>query len=116
MRHSKDFVREDLRLPPQSRHTITIPFTPIEEQHYSQLFQELCEDCNLDRTGAPQSDDWDPDSPAIIEKMRMWLTRLRQTCLHPEVGGRNRRALGRSHNGPLRTVEQVLDVMIDQQY
>ncbi|KAJ9503574.1 hypothetical protein LTR96_002572 [Exophiala xenobiotica] len=116
MRHSKDFVREDLRLPPQSRHTITIPFTPIEEQHYSQLFQELCEDCKLDRTGAPQTDDWDPDSPAIVEKMRMWLTRLRQTCLHPEVGGRNRRALGRSHNGPLRTVEQVLDVMIDQQY
>ncbi|KAL6250700.1 hypothetical protein RBB50_003003 [Rhinocladiella similis] len=114
MRHTKDFVREDLRLPPQSRHTITIPFTPIEEQHYSQLFQELCEDCNLDRTGAPQSDDWDPESPAMIEKMRTWLTRLRQTCLHPEVGGHNRRALGRSHNGPLRTVEQVLDVMIDQ--
>ncbi|KAJ9622116.1 hypothetical protein H2204_011697 [Knufia peltigerae] len=114
MRHTKDFVREDLRLPPQSRHTITIPFTPIEEQHYSQLFQELCEDCNLDRTGAPQNDDWDPDSPAMIEKMRTWLTRLRQTCLHPEVGGHNRRALGRNHNGPLRTVEQVLDVMIDQ--
>ncbi|KIX06596.1 uncharacterized protein Z518_04572 [Rhinocladiella mackenziei CBS 650.93] len=114
MRHTKDFVREDLRLPPQSRHTITIPFTPIEEQHYAQLFQELCEDCDLDRTGAPLNDDWDPDSPAMVEKMRTWLTRLRQTCLHPEVGGRNRRALGRSNNGPLRTVEQVLDVMIDQ--
>ncbi|KIW12297.1 hypothetical protein PV08_09574 [Exophiala spinifera] len=115
MRHTKDFVREDLRLPPQSRHTITIPFTPIEEQHYSQLFQELCEDCDLDRTGAPQTGDWDPESPTMIEKMRTWLTRLRQTCLHPEVGGHNRRALGRSHNGPLRTVEQVLDVMIDLQ-
>ncbi|KAI1613623.1 adenosinetriphosphatase [Exophiala viscosa] len=114
MRHTKDFVREDLRLPPQSRHTITIPFTPIEEQHYAQLFQQLCEDCGLDRTGAPQSDDWDPDSSETIEKMRTWLTRLRQTCLHPEVGGRNRRALGRSTNGPLRTVQQVLDVMIDQ--
>ena len=114
MRHSKDFVREDLRLPPQSRHTITIPFTPIEEQHYAQLFQEFCEDCGLDRTGAPLQDDWDPESPAIVESMRMWLTRLRQTCLHPEVGGRNRRALGRNTNGPLRTVEEVLDVMIDQ--
>lgn len=114
MRHTKDFVREDLRLPPQSRHTITIPFTPIEEQHYAQLFQQLCEDCGLDRTGAPQSDDWDPNSPEMVDKMRTWLTRLRQTCLHPEVGGRNRRALGRSHNGPLRTVQQVLDVMIDQ--
>lgn len=114
MRHTKDFVREDLRLPPQSRHIITIPFTPIEEQHYAQLFQEFCEECGLDRTGAPLSDDWDPESPAMVEKMRTWLTRLRQTCLHPEVGGRNRRALGRSTNGPLRTVEQVLDVMIDQ--
>ncbi|KIW82803.1 hypothetical protein Z517_02046 [Fonsecaea pedrosoi CBS 271.37] len=114
MRHSKEFVREDLRLPPQSRHTITIPFTAIEEQHYAQLFQEFCEDCGLDRTGAPLEDDWDPDSPATVETMRTWLTRLRQTCLHPEVGGRNRRALGRNTNGPLRTVEQVLDVMIDQ--
>lgn len=114
IRHTKDFVREDLRLPPQSRHTITIPFTPIEEQHYAQLFQEFCEECDLDRMGAPLKDDWDPDSPATVEKMRTWLTRLRQTCLHPEVGGRNRRALGRNTNGPLRTVEQVLDVMIDQ--
>ena len=114
MRHSKDFVREDLRLPPQNRHTITIPFTPIEEQHYMQLFQELCEDCDLDRTGAPIGGDWDPESSATVEKMRTWLTRLRQTCLHPEVGGRNRRALGRNTNGPLRTVDEVLDVMIDQ--
>ncbi|EXJ65278.1 hypothetical protein A1O7_01619 [Cladophialophora yegresii CBS 114405] len=114
MRHSKDFVREDLRLPPQNRHTITIPFTPIEEQHYTQLFQDLCEDLDLDRTGAPLTDEWDPESPAVVEKMRTWLTRLRQTCLHPEVGGRNRRALGRKTDGPLRTVEEVLDVMIDQ--
>jgi E3 ubiquitin-protein ligase SHPRH len=41
------------------------------------------------------------------------LVRLRQTTLHPEVGGRNRRALGHK-DGPLRTVDQVLDVMMDQ--
>ncbi|KAL2396397.1 putative ATP-dependent helicase [Exophiala dermatitidis] len=114
MRHTKDYVREDLRLPPQSRHTITIPFTPIEEQHYAQLFQQMCDECELDRIGTPLAGDWDPNSPATIEKMRTWLTRLRQTCLHPEVGGRNRRALGRNTNGPLRTVDQVLEVMIDQ--
>lgn len=113
IRHNKDFVREDLRLPPQSRHTITIPFTAVEEQHYAQLFYDLCEECNVDRSGAPRSDDWDPESPATVEKMRLWLTRLRQTCLHPEVGTRNRKALGRSA-GPLRTVQQVLDVMIEQ--
>jgi E3 ubiquitin-protein ligase SHPRH len=113
IRHSKDMVREDLRLPPQSRHTITVPFTAIEEQHYAQLFYEMCEECGLNRDGAPLTDDWDPQASTAIEKMRTWLTRLRQTCLHPEVGGRNRRALGRS-GGPLRSVLQVLEVMIDQ--
>jgi E3 ubiquitin-protein ligase SHPRH len=113
IRHSKDMVREDLRLPPQSRHTITVPFTAIEEQHYAQLLHEMCEECGLNRDGAPLTDDWDPESSTVIDKMRTWLTRLRQTCLHPEVGGRNRRALGRS-GGPLRSVLQVLEVMIDQ--
>lgn len=113
IRHSKEAVREDLRLPPQSRHTITVPFSAIEEQHYAQLFHEMCEECGMNREGAPLADNKDPGSAAVVEKMRTWLTRLRQTCLHPEVGGRNRRALGRS-DGPLRTVLQVLDVMIDQ--
>lgn len=45
--------------------------------------------------------------------IRVRLVRLRQTCVHPEVGGRNRRALGRN-DGPLRTVDQVLGVMMDQ--
>ena len=113
IRHSKDFVREDLRLPPQSRHTITLPFTAVEEQHYEHLFSQLCEELEVDGTGGPKTDDWDPEDPAVVEKMRTWLNRLRQTCLHPEVGARNRRALGRTA-GPLRTVQQVLEVMIEQ--
>jgi E3 ubiquitin-protein ligase SHPRH len=113
LRHTKDFVRDDLRLPPQSRHTITMPFTAVEEQHYENLFEECCELIGLRADGSPRSDEWDPEDPSIIEKMRTWLSRLRQTCLHPEVGARNRRALGRA-GGPLRTVAQVLDVMIDQ--
>ena len=41
------------------------------------------------------------------------LVRLRQTALHPEVGGRNRQALGQK-DGPLRTIDQVLNVMMEQ--
>jgi E3 ubiquitin-protein ligase SHPRH len=111
IRHSKDFVRDDLRLPPQSRQTITVPFTAIEEQYYGQMFTQMCESVGFDGKGAPLAEDWDPSE--ATESMRQWLTRLRQICLHPEVGGRNRRALGRS-GGPLRTVLQVLDVMMDQ--
>lgn len=114
LRHTKDIVREDLQLPPQSRNIISVPFTAIEEQHYLELFQQMYEECGLDENGAPVTDNWDFESPSTIEKMRKWLTRLRQTCLHPEVGGRNRRALGRTDGKPLRTVMDVLDVMIEQ--
>ena len=113
LRHTKEQVRNDIQLPTQKRVVITVPFTQIEEQHYSNLYQQMCDDCGLDAEGAPVTDSWDPESSAVVEKMRTWLTRLRQTCLHPEVGDRNRRALGRGE-GPLRTVGEVLQVMIDQ--
>lgn len=67
----------------------------------------------MDTYGNPLRDDWDPDDPTIVEQMRLWLVRLRQTALHPEVGGRNRRALGHKQ-GPLRTVNDVLAAMLEQ--
>jgi len=111
LRHSKQSVRDELKLPDQRRYVITMPFTPIEEQHYQELFNQMCEESGLDTQGAPLIDTWDPDE--VSDVMRRWLVRLRQTVLHPEVGGRNRRALGHK-DGPLRTVDQVLDVMMDQ--
>ncbi|KAI9814757.1 MAG: hypothetical protein M1827_003023 [Pycnora praestabilis] len=111
LRHTKDRVRRELKLPPQKRVVITIPFSQVEDQNYAHLFQQMCDDCGLDGNGGPLSETWDPDASTTIEKMRTWLTRIRQTCLHPEVGGRNRRALG---GGPLRTVGEVLEVMIEQ--
>jgi E3 ubiquitin-protein ligase SHPRH len=90
-----------------------MPFTPVEEQHYQSLFQQMCEDCGVDLKGNPIREDWDPEEPGVIEQMRTWLVRLRQTALHPEVGGRNRRALGHKQ-GPLRTVDDVLAAMLEQ--
>ncbi|KAI9714483.1 MAG: hypothetical protein M1820_000444 [Bogoriella megaspora] len=113
LRHTKEMVRDDLRLPPQKRAVITMQFSAIEEQNYSHLFQQMCDDVGVSQDGAPLSGLWDPESPSIVEKMRTWLIRLRQTCLHPQVGTRNRRALGRNQ-GPLRTVGEVLELMIDQ--
>jgi E3 ubiquitin-protein ligase SHPRH len=113
IRHSKNLVRADIILPPQKRVVITLPLTPIEEQHYFEVYQEMCDDLSVSLEGVPLNNDWDPNKPASIEKMRAWLSRLRQTVLHPEVGERNRRALGQK-DGPLRTVEAVLDVMIEK--
>lgn len=113
LRHTKDQVRHELRLPPQRRVVLTLPFTQIEEQNYKTSFETMCEECGCGSDGSPLTDSWDPNSPVLLQKMRAWLCQLRQTCLHPQVGGRNRRALGRGQ-GPLRTVAEVLEVMIDQ--
>ncbi|EEP82986.1 predicted protein [Uncinocarpus reesii 1704] len=81
----------------------------VEEQRYEQLFQQMCDECGLDSNGCPVGD---PDTPWPVEKMRSWLTRLRQACLHPEITVSNtRRVFG---SGPLRSVAEVLEVMIDQ--
>lgn len=112
LRHTKAQVKDEMQLPPQKRVVITLPFTGIEEQHYSSLFQQMAEECGLDLSGAPLRENWDPDDSQMVERMRTWLARLRQTCLHPEVGSRNRKALGGS-KGPLRTVAEVLEVMIE---
>ncbi|KFY41750.1 hypothetical protein V494_02811 [Pseudogymnoascus sp. VKM F-4513 (FW-928)] len=113
LRHTKSIVRDELQLPPQKRYVITMPFTPVEEQHYQTLFQQMCDECGVDLQGGPLSDDWDPTQARTIEKMRAWLSRLRQSALHPEIGVKNRRALGRKE-GPLRTVEEVLETMLEQ--
>lgn len=113
LRHSKRLVRHEISIPPQKRYVITMPFTAVEEQHYKNLFLEVVGACGLGPNGEPLRDDWDPDDPGVLEAMRTALDRLRQTALHPEVGTRNRKALGH-RNGPMRTVAEVLDAMIDQ--
>lgn len=113
LRHTKDKIRNELRLPPQRRVVLTMPFTAIEEQNYKSLFEDMCYSVGCATDGSPLYENWDPRSQRIVENMRNFLVRLRQTCLHPQVGGRNRRALGRG-NGPLRTVAEVLEVMIEQ--
>lgn len=90
-----------------------MPFTPVEEQHYQSLFQKMCDECGVDLQGGPLTDDWDPTRGRTIERMRDWLGRLRHSALHPEIGVKNRRALGRKE-GPLRTVEEVLETMLEQ--
>lgn len=113
LRHTKEKIREELRLPPQKRVVITVPFTTIEEQNYSDMIRQMCDACWLTPEGRPLDDGRDTSHPEVIERMREWLVRLRQTCLHAHVGRKNRRALG-AKNGALRTVHEVLEVMIDQ--
>ena len=113
LRHTKEQIKDEIQLPPQKRVVISVGFNQIEEQHYSTLFNEMSQDCGLTPYGAPLSDGWDPDASVVVAKMRNSLVRLRQTCLHAEVGAKNRRALGNG-KGALRSVGEVLEVMIEQ--
>lgn len=113
LRHTKDKIRRELSLPPQKRVVITVPFTTIEEQNYSDLFRQMCNACWLTPDGYPVGPDRDASHPEVIERMREWLVRLRQTCLHAHVGRKNRKALGAKH-GVIRTIHEVLEIMIDQ--
>ena len=114
IRHTKHLVKDEIELPPQKRIISTISLTQIEDQHYSNVFDQMCARLGLDRQGGPLREDWDPNDPDTIEQMRVWLTQLRQICLHPYIGMRNKRALGGRPDDVLRTVGDVLQVMIEQ--
>jgi E3 ubiquitin-protein ligase SHPRH len=112
LRHTKALVRDEIALPPQHRYVISVPFTAVEEQHYQTLFRDMADACGVDNHGNPIIDEWAPER--FYDTMRIWLNRLRQTALHPEVGPYNRRTLGQSKDRPMRTVDEVLDAMIEQ--
>lgn len=113
LRHTKTMVRDELLLPTQRRFVISMPFTAVEEQHYQSLYQEMTEVCRLSCDGVPTVNDWELNNHE--EDMRTWLNRLRQTALHPEIAVYNRRTLGQNNKArPMRTVEEVLDAMLEQ--
>ncbi|RYP77073.1 hypothetical protein DL771_001363 [Monosporascus sp. 5C6A] len=113
LRHTKRAVRAELELPPQKRYVVTMPFTAIEEQHYQTQFKTLARGFGLDASGLPLRQDWDPEDPHVVDLMKRALAQLRQTVLHPELGPGRLRTLGQK-NKPLRTIEEVLDAMIEQ--
>jgi len=113
LRHTKDKIRDELHLPPQKRVVITVPFSAIEEQYYADMFRQMCDACFLSPEGEPLRHDRGIDHPETVERMREWLVRLRQTCLNSHVGRRHKKVTG-AKNGPLRTVHDVLESMIEQ--
>ncbi|KAK6511367.1 hypothetical protein TWF481_000285 [Arthrobotrys musiformis] len=113
LRHTKDIVHDEIHLPRQHRTAISLGFSQVEEENYQQLFEQACEQIQVNLEGSPLVGDWNPESEETRATMRAWLGRLRQTCVHPQIGAFNRRALGRSAAG-LRTVDEVLEAMITQ--
>lgn len=114
LRHTKIQIGKELQLPHQNRFVISMPFNAIEEENYKTLFKDMCYQLGLDEGGAPLRVDWDPEDFRTISNMRSWLNRLRRTCSHPELGGERSRFANTRGGRVLRSVDEVLATMIDQ--
>ncbi|GAP89165.1 putative rad8 protein and Rdh54p [Rosellinia necatrix] len=108
IRHAKQAVQDELRLPSQKRYVITMPFTNIEAHHYHSHFRALIAKAGLNEQGIPFHADWKPDDSSVIDSLKMALASLRQTILHPELGS------GIAKVAAYRTLAEHLDVMIEQ--
>lgn len=85
IRHTKSMVESDLKLPPQHRVLMTIPFSAVEQEYYNQMFAECVYLVGLDLNGQPKSDSWLP-TPGNLATLRSWLVKLRQACCNMQVG------------------------------
>lgn len=123
LRHTKAMVEDDIKLPPQRRMLMTIPFNAVEQENYNQILGDFLSTVCLDVNGNPVFDDWEP-TPTILTYMRNWLTRLRQVCCNPQIGHlsqsfRRNRARQNMNSGKavkvveaLKTLDHVLDDML----
>lgn len=85
IRHTKSMVESDLKLPPQHRVLMTIPFSAVEQEYYNQMFAECVYLVGLDINGRPKSDSWSPTT-SNLATLRSWLVKLRQACCNMQVG------------------------------
>ncbi|ODV61017.1 uncharacterized protein ASCRUDRAFT_145479 [Ascoidea rubescens DSM 1968] len=107
IRHDKHMVKDDIRLPSQKRILLTVPFTPIEQSNYEELYNKFLCSVYLNAKGEPTINDWEPNS-AVQFTMAKWLVRLRQTCCHANI------ARNRLKNTAIGTMNEVLIRFIGQ--
>lgn len=125
LRHTKAMVEHDIRLPPQNRIRMTIPFNPVEQNNYDTRFAECLQDIGLDSEGNPTQNDWEMSTDRI-QKMKTWLRNLRQLCCSPQFSSLNinrfnskAAAMGFQQLyfvDTLKSLDDLLDEMLDKVY
>ncbi|OLL23782.1 putative ATP-dependent helicase [Neolecta irregularis DAH-3] len=109
-RHTLNSVKSEMLLPPYTRVLFQLDLTVAEDEYYRHLFRQMLDFIGLTEQLTPIYSDWSLQQET--EKMRKWLVRLRQICVHPRVGQANRTLMKEAR--PLQTVEAVVDTMIEQ--
>lgn len=121
LRHTKAMVYDDIKLPPQHRILLTMPFTKVEQDRYDQMFESTVASSGISADAIKEKTPLKLSSSTCVH-LRTWLVKLRQLCGNMQIGYLNhiQTARGRSKskfllNGipELKTLENVLDDMID---
>ncbi|KAI9002575.1 hypothetical protein DFJ74DRAFT_696102 [Hyaloraphidium curvatum] len=106
-RNSKEHVKEDLTIPAQEEHIFPVNLKEVEREYYLQRLELCLEDMKSVLSAA------DVDSIGEVDRTKLgkWLTTLRQTCVHPQIGAENKRALG---SQLIKSINDVLVWMVRQ--
>lgn len=121
LRHTKAMVHNDIKLPPQQRVLLTMPFTKVEQDKYDQTFESTLASIGIYTDTVPKKSEIELTSSACVH-LRSWLVKLRQLCGNLQVGqlpkahatrGKNKNRFLLHGIPELKTLEDVLDDMID---
>lgn len=121
LRHTKAMVHDDIKLPPQQRVLLTMPFTKVEQDKYDQMFESTLASIGIYMDSIPKKKDIQL-TPSACVHLRSWLVKLRQLCGNLQVGhlpkahaarGKNKNKFLLHGIPELKTLEDVLDDMIE---
>lgn len=119
LRHTKAMVNNDINLPPQERILLSLPFTELEQVAYSELYASTLASIRLLKDNLPNNLKL---SLSQCLHLRTWLLKLRQLCANSQIGklnssltgkGKGRRKVLFTNQTPLKTLEAVLQDMLD---
>eukprot|EP00842_Homolaphlyctis_polyrhiza_P006127 jgi/Hompol1/6515/HPOL_005020-RA len=106
-RATKQSLANELVLPTQHEHVVSLCFDRIQQSHYDFIEDQRDEIGGTNDDGVPTFA-LKPRNSKL--EPRSLIVQMRQACCHPQVGAQNQRLLGND----LRTMSEVLDIMLRQ--
>lgn len=126
LRHTKEMVGSQVKLPKQHRIMLRSPFSTIESDNYYDLFNRFLEQVGLNDNGEPIAEGFDLERSRI--GMSVWCNKLRMACCHAllngsqirrnmtldnAVGGTGKNNRGRNKNESDLIIGTLSDVLSD---
>ncbi|KAJ7257871.1 SNF2 family N-terminal domain-containing protein [Mycena haematopus] len=110
IRTTKASVTNELTIPQQTRFLVSIEMGRVERHVYDQNFESILLELGLDARGVDvRGENKEPDGALLRSSLR----KLRAICTHPQIGQIGNKLF---KPGALKSMEQVLQAMCDENY